>query len=277
MANSLIIFTPRSGSTVVAELLAYKHNAVNLDEMMTGQIRGVLQNKLPDDVKKLLRAEQILNSDVEHLINECTYDDQKIAHVYDIYQKRFSLIKQIHREHQVVIKYFPSFSLPAVKMLEWAKNNNFEIYFLTRRSVEDQLYSYVLAHAKERFYKKVKEAGKLRMPDHAGFLNTKKTPKVNFPPVAWGKQSAISLVTIFCGINNAWTAYYNKFKDYGKLIHYEDTIGKGDFTDFGITPQLYAEYSALPTSLQPTYEYTVGDQISNWNEILDIFNEYNTK
>lgn len=273
MASSLIIFTPRSGSTIAAELLAYKHKAINLDEMITGQIRGVLLNKLSQDIKRLIYDSRVLNQDVNYLFKD---GEENIVDVYNIYKKRFNLAKQIHNKHSIVFKYFPYFSLPAVKILDWAKDNNFEIYFLTRKSGEDQLYSYLLAHAKERFYKNARQAGKLDMPNYAGFLNVKSSPRVEFPPISFGEESALTLISVLCGINNTWTAYYNKFKDYGKLVYYEDSIGKGNFTDFGITPNMYSKYSAQPNSIRPTHEYTVGSQISNWNEMLEIFSHYNT-
>lgn len=269
MGNALIIFTPRSGSTIAAELLAYKYKSINLDELVTGQLRGVIRDRLPPDVKELVLQSEILNEDIK-------IPDDNLSNTYKLFHKRFDTIKQIQKKHPVVLKYFPTFSTPGVGIIEWATLNNFEIYFVTRRSAEEQLYSYLLANSKESFYKSAKRAGRLKIYEYAGFLNVKNAPRVVFPPVTITEERALNLILTLCGINNTWTAYYNKFKDYGKVVYYEDGIVRGDFSEFGINSELYKDYSLEPKSLQPTYEYSIGDQISNWNDMLEIFKQYNT-
>lgn len=273
MASSLIVFTPRSGSTIVAELLAYKHNSINLDEILTGRIRGVLRNKLHPDAEQLLSTTQ---SDDLLVTHGYLNTQQGSIEDYNICNKRFEASKLIYSTNNIVLKYYPNFHTPGVKIVQWAIDNNFEIYFLTRKSPEEQLYSYVLAHAKENFYRAAQRAGRLSMHHYAGFLNIKNAPRVVFPPTTVEKKHALDIVCTLCSINNAWQAYYNRFKHCGKLVYYEDSILKKDFSDFGVSAKIYNQYSSQQLSVQPSHEYNMGSQITNWDELLEIFNEYNT-
>jgi len=275
VANSLIVFTPRSGSTIAAELLAYKNKAINLDEFMAGNIRKPLFKRLPNDVASAITNDKVLNDHCVEMQTQMS-EGEKLLLNFHLYEKRFEAVKRLHEERPIVIKYWPAIGLPGVKFIEWTIENGYDVYFTKRRCIEDQLYSYLLADVKETFYRSAVRAGKLNIEMGAGFINTKSTPNVVFPPVALRDDTIISRVTDVLSLNLLFTSYYNKFKDHAKLIVYEDSIVKNNFMQFGISDNLASSYFKQQHSLRPTTKYVVGDQIKNWDRVIEILGHFNT-
>lgn len=114
------------------------------------------------------------------------------------------------------------------------------------------------------------------MRNGAGFINTKGTPKVVFPPVEISDEILLTRICDIQAINSSYESYYRKFKDYGTQVVYEDTIAKDDFSQFNISSDMFAEYCRQPGTLIPTYEYDIGSQISNWGRALDLLRYYGT-
>ena len=274
MANALIVLTPRSGSTIASDLLAYKYNAINLDEMLYGSIRSVLYDKIPEDIKLILNDQSILEV---FRIQDPTNKKQRQSFIYDNLQyhnKRVDFLKEVCKKHSVVVKYYPTMMAPGVNIIEWAIKNNFELYFLSRRSFEKQLYSYTLADIKSIFFRKAKAAGKLQLNEYAGYLNLKNTPKVVFPPQTFSIERATENIVKLMTINNLWKMYLNAYGKYGKLMYYEDTVAKGNFSQLNISNEMIQAYCGKEFSLRPSHKYSVGEQIINWQEILEIAKQY---
>ncbi len=272
MANVLVVFTPRSGSTIISDLLAYKYNAINLDEMLDSTIRSVLYDKIPEDIKVILRERSLL----EQVPDPTTNKDRYSYHynVFSKYNKRVEFVKEVTQKYPIVIKYYPTASLPGIGLVEWAIENNFELYFASRRNFKKQLYSLLLAGVKTNFYKKAKRAGKLEIPEINGFLNTKGSLNVSFPSVIVPPEQAIEQIVKLTIINNLWKSYVSAYGKYGKVMYYEDTIVKGDYSLLDVSNDLLQAYAKEEISLRPTHRYNVGDQISNWQEILEITKQY---
>lgn len=274
--NSLIIFTPRSGSTIIGDLLAYKNNAINLDEIITGSMRYPFQEKLPDDVNKIIRDKDFVNKatalmEEQHSKDAPTYWNN----MFSFYQERMEFLRDVTKAHNVVVKYYPIVALPGVKLIEWAVQNDFDIIFSYRKNFEEQLYSLVLADVKERFYKNLYKSGKLTMYKNAGYLNIKGSRKIVFPPVYYSRPQALQVIVKLTNIRTLYNTYINQFGMYGKVVCYEDTIAKNDFSSIGITAEEYAAYQIKDKSLRPTYDYEIGKQITNWEEVLEIASHYN--
>ena len=272
MANVLVVFTPRSGSTIISDLLAYKYNAINLDEMLDTTIRGVLYDKLPEDIKVILKEQSLLD-----LPPNPTSKKERDSYFYDtfnLYNKRFEFVKDTAQKYPIVVKYYPTAMLPGIGIVEWAIENNFELYFVSRRNFKKQLYSTLLAEVKTNFYKKAKKAGRLEIPEISGFLNTKGSLNVSFPSVDVPPEQVIEQIVKLTVINNMWKAYVNAYGKYGKVMYYEDTIVRGDYSLLDISPDLLRAYGKEEISLRPTHRYNVGDQISNWQEILEMAKQY---
>lgn len=278
MANALIVFTPRSGSTIVGDLLAYKNNAINLDEIVTGSVRGPLREKLPTDVNKLLMSKGLAKRAAALQEEQNSSDVVKYwNNLFDYYKDGLGFIKEVAASYSVVLKYYPIVALPGVKLIEWAIDNNFELYFTYRENFEQQLYSMILADVKEKFYSNAKKAGKLVMHKHAGYLNIKDGKKVVFPPVQYTRPDAIHMAVKLSSIRVLWESYVKQYSKYGKLICYEETIAKNDFSVIGVTPEEFNQYQIQDKSLRPSFEYELGKQLTNWDEIAELASHFNIK
>ncbi len=274
MASSVIVFTPRSGSTIAAELLAYKNKAINLDEFMAGNIRKPLFKRLPPNIKDSITDSKLLNDDCTELRATMT-ESEKFLLNFDLYKRRSQYMKNLHDSNNLVIKYYPALASPGITFIEWAIENKYTIYFTKRRCIEDQLYSYLLADVKETFYRSAVKAGKLNIEKGAGFINTKSTPKVVFPKVTLPDDIIISRMCDLLSLNIIFNSYFDKFKDHARLVVYEDTIAKNDFTTFGISGNLAQSYFQGENSLRPTTKSSIGDQFNNWDRVLEILKHYN--
>lgn len=268
----MVVFTPRSGSTIVSDLLAYKYNAINLDEMLFTSIRSVLYDKIPEDIKTALNERSLLEQ-----VPDPTTSKEKHTYLYNVfnqYNKRFDFVKEVVQKHPIVIKYYPTAPMPGIGIVEWAIENNFELYFISRKNFKKQLYSYMLAEAKTNFYRGAKKAGRLEIPELAGYLNTKGGLNVSFPPVNVPMEQAIEQIVKLTAINSMWRVYANAYGKHGKVMYYEDTIVRGDYSQLDISDDLLQAYAKEKTSLRPTHRYNVGEQISNWQEILEVTKQY---
>lgn len=132
----------------------------------------------------------------------------------------------------------------------------------------------LLAEAKTNFYRGAKKAGKLEIPEITGYLNTRGNLNISFPPVNVPLEQAIEQIVKLTAINTMWKAYVNTYGEYGKVMYYEDTIVRGDYSQLDVTHDLLHAYGKEQLSLRPTHKYNVGDQISNWQQILDIAKQY---
>lgn len=272
MANVLVIFTPRSGSTIISDLLAYKYNAVNLDEMLDSTIRSVLYNKIPEDIKVILKERSLLENLPDPITNK-----EKHTYLYNafkLHNKRFDFVKEVTQKYPIVVKYYPTGPLPGIGIVEWAIENNFELYFVSRKSFKKQLYSILLAQVKTNYYRKAKKAGRQEIQEINGYINTKGSLNVSFPPANVPLELAIDQIVKLTVIDNMWKAYVNAYGKYGKVMYYEDTIVRGDYSLLDISPDLLQSYAREEISLRPTHRYKVGEQISNWQEILEIAKQY---
>lgn len=272
MANVLVVFTPRSGSTIVSDLLAYKYNAINLDEVLDTRIRGVLYDKMPEDVKVLLKQRSVLDEQPTP-----TTKKERDSYFYDTYSffnKKFEFVKEVSQKYPIVVKFYPTAILPGIGLVEWAIKNNFQLYFVSRRNFKKQLYSMLLAEVRTNFLIRARKAGKLEGPEITGFLNTKGGFNVSFPPANVPLHHVLEQVVKLTVINNMWKSYVNAYGRYGKVMYYEDTIVKGDYSLLDVSPDLLQAYANEEISLRPTHRYNVGDQISNWQEILEIAKQY---
>lgn len=263
MASALVVFTPRSGSTIISELLAYKYNAVNFDEIFQGGVRGVLKDKLPPQVKQLISD----NNLVEHVNKAMASPDDREL-IYSLHKKTLKVVQTAHESHNIVVKYYPG-HYPAVDLMEWAIKNNFEIYFINRRNVEEQLYSLFLAECRNRLYKKSEKVSR-----QMGFINSAEVPKIILPPIIISRAKILELLSRFNLYRMGWHIYEETYGSYGKTIYYEDNVVKNIYDEVGVTSDSYKEYCNTYKSIKPSEPYVVGKDIRNWSEIVEMAKDF---
>lgn len=259
MANALIVFTPRSGSTVAGDVLAYKYNALYLDELTTGNIRSPFFEKLPGNVQLKLKQLNLVRNNTRTAPNWST--------IYQKYKLSSSFIEHLHKTNSVVLKYFPNSIIPGTRTIQWAIDNNFELYFVTRRNFQQQLYSYLLAEHRQLVYKQTNN-------NKEAFVNTKSSPVYQHKPSKMGAQQALALITTLCNSLSLWESYRTKFGYYSKTVLYEDNLANNNLCEFGISEDLFNSYNKQNDSIRPTDSYSVGSDIINWYDIVQMARDY---
>lgn len=263
MANALIIFTPRSGSTIVSDLLSFKYNGVNLDEIFQGTVREPLKTKLPQDIRKLIEINKI-NERRRQQSRKDQRDKYNLQN-FTIHETCLALVKHCITKYPTIIKLYPTYkSFPGKALVEWAIDNNFEVYFTTRRNYEDQLYSYLLALQKARSFKEDVDQA---------FLNTNSSKERKFEPIAIPPPKVFDSLMTMYNIQMHWYAMSKMYGNYGKVIYYEDHLAEGRFHEIGVDQEMYNNYIKQELFLRPSPAYTVGEEILNWPDIIEIANK----
>lgn len=265
MANVLVVFVPRSGSTIIGDLLAYKYGGVNFDEILQGGIREALKKKLPEDIKKIIKINNI------YARRQKTFDGslskrQITVMDFEIYQTCFAMIKHCVKKYPVIVKWYPN-AFPGKDFIEWAIENKFEIYFVGRRNYEDQVYSYLLARHKRLFYKKITDNSE---DLDLAFMNSNNFKQLKFEPSEISLPEALDYLTILHSIQLSWHAITKIYGHYGKIIYYEDYIAKEDFHEIGVDNEMYLNYKKQDWFIRPTAQYEVGKEILNWPDIIKM-------
>lgn len=262
MDNTLIVFTPRSGSTFVGDVISYKNNALFLDELITGNIRLPLLNKLPVSIQHKLKHQQLIKgSDIN------SRPDWNQLH--GKYNNSLSLIKQLAAEQAVTVKYFPNSLIQGTQLVEWAIDSKFKIFFVSRRNFERQLYSFLLAEYKQRVNKTA-----MGVVDSSGFVNTGGNNKP-LPVTRLTPNHMLGAITTLCNGINLWHMYLRQYGAYGKTVYYEDSIFENYLDEFDISDQVLEQYKQQTNSIKPTEPYRVGEHFDNWSDIVRIAKDYN--
>jgi len=146
VANCIIFFTPRTGSSILADLLAFKYNAWNLDEILSHQIRSQILNKLPPRVVDFIKQG---NFNARVNLNNKRPEDFYYEMSNEII-RAFSFAADLAQYNDVVLKCYTYPAALPHKILQLAIQYNFEIYFLYRSNKVEQMRSLVTAMAREK-------------------------------------------------------------------------------------------------------------------------------
>lgn len=257
MANCLILFTPRTGSSILADLLAFKYNAWNLDEILSHQIRPQVLNKLPPRVVTLLKQG---NFNARVNLNGKGPDEFYYEMSKEVI-RAFSFAADLAQYNDIVLKCYTYPAALPHKILQLAIQHNFEIYFLYRSNKTEQMLSLVTAMAKEKNNKQ----------PWSGHIYTNKTKPSDSQPMMYDEKSMHNLCYQIGSSIHTWHYLHDNYKQYGVTMCYEDTIAKGDFTSASISKELFEQYLEQDEHLIPTRDKNL---VTNWDKIKPIIENY---
>jgi len=267
LSNTLVVYTPRSGSTILNDLLAFKYNNLNLDEMTFSVVRGKFLDRLPPDIR-----EKAITLNREYVHNETTGQPPSV-HIDD-YNRRVEYVKSL-TDKGVSVKEWANGKYPCHKYIEWCIDNNYEIYFLYRRNFEAQVYSLVCSSLRNSIYSKQMK-GKITKYDsvsHA-YVQFKDDEQIKLRPCYINKERIIDCVNTVMHNIYAWTSYHLLYSKYGKTLQFEDSIERHDFSQAGISPEMYYKYNSSPHPVVEFEKNPIGKYIGNWHEAKDYIKLY---
>jgi len=257
VANCIIFFTPRTGSSILADLLAFKYNAWNLDEILSHQIRSQILNKLPPRVVDFIKQG---NFNARVNLNNKRPEDFYYEMSNEII-RAFSFAADLAQYNDVVLKCYTYPAALPHKILQLAIQYNFEIYFLYRSNKVEQMRSLVTAMAREKNNKR----------PWSGHIYTNKTKSSQNESLTYDEKSMHNLCYQIGSSIHTWHYLHDRYKQHGVTMCYEDTIAKSDFTSASISKELFDQYLQQEEYLVPTKEKNT---IANWDVIEPVIEKY---
>jgi len=260
VANSLILFTPRTGSSILADLLAFKYGAWNVDEILAHQVRPQILKKLPPEIIAKIKQGSF---NARERIQDKRPEEFYYAMSNEILRS-FAFVKELMKENDVVIKCYTYPAALPQKVIQFAIENKFEIYFLYRKNKEEQLRSIVTAMIKEKHG---------NQKPWSGHIYTNTSEPIDIAPQVYNEKLMHNMAFQIGTSIHTWYCLNQAYKHHGITMCYEDTIAKGDFTTASISNDLFMQYQQQNEFLVPT-KNKLTNLISNWDELKPIINNY---
>lgn len=246
--NNLILFTNRSGSTILTDLISYSQGTINLGEGLHSAVRQYNYNK--DNQRHSELYNQFSNSLTGMYHNEKTKGSDHIG-FFKAKSKRIEILKQSNESWTVkeqLEKQTMDFSF-----IQYCIDNGVNVYLTHRRNIIEQFISKINARYRIQQQEEYARLPNLRPNVRSSsfiFTNEDSCMKYNamHVPFSW-----LHMYThIFIGQLFMWRVVYDRFKNDIKLVSYEDNIKPLQLENFGVTKQHVDDYQKEKVHLVPT-------------------------
>ena len=235
MKNNLVIYTPRTGSTVLTEILSVSGNCTNYNEGIVDCCEGVDVDLFKEPLHKLIARYVILNE--RHDFKP--YHSEK--------QKRIDYLK---RSNGWSIKETSTPFLTNNDFVKYCCNSeNVNVYMVYRRDLTAQLISFFnMVGRNKAIYTN----------------NSDSTPERKIDDkIIYNKTNTLIQCLVY------WRLLYELYKDKVTLVCYEDVIKPMDFTSLGIEKTVVERYNMMDNHMIPT-PYNDFDQSNpKWLSVVD--------
>lgn len=243
--NTLVIFSPRTGSTILNELLAFQQQNVDLDEFLSSSIRlgtqGVFVNNIPTDILDEVRR---LNSRYKG------YTPHKTNFLPKINEYGYNWSAKCYAYNKDTVKY----------IIETVVNSETELFFTRRNSLKQQCWSAIMAEVREE---EIKNTDTWSLHSSHVHTNKHKYPEIKLTQLDI-RKAARTIKSIILSTNMVEELY----KEFGgNMMVYEETIKLGDFSLAGISDESIQKYNALRVRMIKPDQILPEKYFSNYDEI----------
>ncbi|MDC3266357.1 hypothetical protein OAU13_00360 [bacterium] len=217
--NNLILYTARTGSTILAEILSASSGGINLNE-------GIVDGCDKLDVFRPSLQQYIIPEIVDHgQYNFKRYHAEK--------QKRIDFLKSINNWtiKETCLAFFTN-----MEFVEYCCNNdNVNVYMIYRKDIVAQYRSFVNMSKRKSIYT-VNDRDAL--------------------PGIVSDQTILGKTPVFASTLMYWRLLYEMFKSKVTLVCYEEVIRPMDFSSLGIDKSVVDNYNLRDNHIIPTpFEY----------------------
>jgi hypothetical protein len=240
--SNLVLYTYRSGSTLLADLLSYSQGTINLGEGLSSLVRHYNYN-LPEH-----RQTDLYKAFTTHMsgryYNMGTKGSDHIG-FFRAKAERINILKNSN-EQWTIKDTLEKLSLE-LSFIEHCIDNNINIYMTHRRNITEQFISKINARYRQ-------EISDLKTKDHtkADFIYTNQDTFATYDemkvPFSWLHM----YVNVFLGQLFMWRTVYDRYRDYIQVVSYEDNIKPLKLSKFGISDEHIRHYNQEQTHLVPT-------------------------
>lgn len=245
LKNNLIIYTPRTGSTFLAEIIAASTGTVNLNETIVDSC-----------ISRFNREEVLTNPyyaayrpSLQRFIDkEFSEGGSRSFKPYAMAKKaRINLLKQTKgwTLKETSSPFLTNFDF----VKECCESNDTNVYMVYRRDLVAQFISFVNMAGRGK---------SIFVPDDLVDYNH----KVNENTVAAKTPMFIDMIIY-------WKLLYERFKDNVILVNYEDVIKSKDFSSLGIDKDVVEKYDMRDNHIIPTPFNYVDRSNPKWQAAID--------
>ncbi len=241
--NTITIFSPRTGSTILNEMLSFHRKNIDLDEFVSGSIRnGTLTNyvrNIPVSIRNDLMQMLKVN-------NKFGLDKNKIDYVLAL-------------ENSWSAKCISGYDYLSCYFIETALKQNTELFYTKRRDIKAQCWSMIMAGVRSR---QIKDKPSL------GYINLNSDCRLKTQPVYVDPTAAKTSIQNIVSLSKQVDSLYNRFG--GTMMVYEDTIYREDFSLCGIDDKSIDSYKKLKLRLERPEPRHPEQHAINWKEIDEL-------
>lgn len=244
MARNLILFTPRTGSMYLSELLGHTTNSKSYVEHW-------ITSPGQEDISHLYYTARI-TGDINLLYKFCGEMQKRI----EFLNKKNDWVAKLAAIHA------GSFCSKFVDRHVHSEDTT--VWLTHRANVVDQFLSFLNAAYRQQQLKEYP----------GGFSYNKRTEAniSNYEYVDWSDQQVARLVISFLPMLMHWRQIYERYKGRVNIVSYDENIMTNDFTKFGISDDAVKSYyrsSEHPTLVPTPYNRPLSNQ-KVWSQCVDI-------
>lgn len=233
--NNLILFTVRSGSTVLSDIVSYADGSINLGEshsLARSYVYNTTEHK-NTELYKLMSTNITLS---HHNTNTRGSD-----HIGFLKAKNQRLKLISESDMPWTIKENTEKLTMSYQFIEHCVNSNANIYMTHRRDIVQQFISNINARYRAEVIKNNKDFI---------FTNNDVPPDYNDMHIKF--QWLHMYTNVFIEQLMLWRIIYDRFKPHIKLVSYEDEIKPMNFSNIGIGSDIVEKYKQESQHLVPT-------------------------
>lgn len=239
--SNLILFTNRSGSTVLTDLLAFSQDSINLGEGLHSLVRGYNYNTQENKQTQLVRS--FSWSLTYRFHNQKTKGCDHIG-FFKAKNKRIELLKQ--SDLNWTVKEQLEKQTISMDFVKHCIDSGVNVYLTHRRNVKEQFISKI--NARYRL-----EIAKLKTSNNdSQFIYTNNDLYEKYDTMSIPLHWLYLYLNIFINQLFLWRYVYNSFKEDISIVSYEDNIKPMQLEKFGITKQHVELYKSQKVHLVPT-------------------------
>lgn len=229
LKSNLILYTPRTGSTILGEMLSFSAGGLNLNEGLVDSVFNGPESLYNRELLTNPNLSIFLKSLRRHPGTDMT--GSPIAYHSDK-QERINILKNIDNW---TIKEVTDPQFTNIDFIRYCCDlENVNVYMTFRRNIADQFLSYI----------------NMVVRGQSMFTNKTKVNSAIMPHL--DERLLIGKTRFFMNNLIYWRLIYEMFKTKVTLVCYEDIIKPMNFTSIGIDDSVVKTYNMRDTHIIPT-------------------------
>jgi hypothetical protein len=245
--NNLIIYTPRTGSTILGEILSFSTGGLNLNEgIVDSLINNYNSSWVPSNpnLQIFIPSLQAINGSEmrRNVLNFNVFHNEKQKRIEKLKQLSNWTIKETCTPHMYNFDF----------IRECCESKNVNVFMVYRRDLVAQHISFMNVAAGRR--KSIYANNEIKVSYTAEFDKKTIMPKTHL---------LIDCIT-------RWRLFYEMFKDKVTLVCFEDIIQPMNFSSIGIDDSVVKQYNMKYNHLIPTPDNFYDDSDKVWQDAWDL-------